>query len=223
LTFGPRCASISTYLARRGVTVKGACNKAFLITIMNKKFKQFIALRLVTAIILASTIGTAQAAISDFTWGNQTITRLAYISSGNWSDSVEKVEATPTPTPIKEAQLLSGNTLIASQSPANTKAVKATKPITYVVPATAYSSTPDQTDSTPFITASGTHVRDGVAAANFLPIGTVFRIPDLYGDKIFIVEDRMNKRYTYRVDIWFPTRQAAKNFGLKTIKIEIVS
>jgi len=51
----------------------------------------------------------------------------------------------------------------------------------------------------------------------------VFCIPDLYGDKIFIVEDRMNKRYTYRVDIWFPTRQAAKNFGLKTIKIEIVS
>ena len=64
---------------------------------MNKKFKQFIALRLVTAIILASTIGTAQAAISDFTWGNQTITRLAYISSGNWSDSVEKVEAHPNP------------------------------------------------------------------------------------------------------------------------------
>jgi len=93
----------------------------------------------------------------------------------------------------------------------------------YVVTATAYSSTVDQTDDTPFITASGTYVRDGIAAANFLPFGTVFKIPDLYGDKIFIVEDRMNKRYWHRVDIWFPERQMAKEFGIKQIRIEIVS
>lgn len=93
----------------------------------------------------------------------------------------------------------------------------------YVVTATAYSSTVDQTDDTPFITASGTYVRDGIAAANFLPFGTIFKIPDLYGDKIFIVEDRMNKRYWHRVDIWFPERQMAKEFGVKQIRIEIVS
>jgi len=56
-----------------------------------------------------------------------------------------------------------------------------------------------------------------------LPFGTVFKIPDLYGDKIFIVEDRMNKRYWHRVDIWFPERQMAKEFGIKQIRIEIVS
>ena len=93
----------------------------------------------------------------------------------------------------------------------------------YVVTATAYSSTVDQTDDTPFITASGTYVRDGIIAANFLPFGTAIKIPDIYGDKIFIVEDRMNKRYWFRVDIWFPERQMAKEFGIKKIRIEIVS
>ena len=93
----------------------------------------------------------------------------------------------------------------------------------YIVTATAYSSTVDQTDDTPFITASGTYVRDGIAAANFLPFGTVFKIPEIYGDKIFVVEDRMNKRYWHRVDIWFPERQMAKEFGVKQIRIEIVS
>lgn len=94
---------------------------------------------------------------------------------------------------------------------------------TYRAPITAYSSTPDQTDSTPFITASGTHVRDGVLAANFLPIGTKVRMPELYGDKIFVVEDRMNARYNVRADIWMETREEAKQFGLKrNVLVEVL-
>ncbi len=94
---------------------------------------------------------------------------------------------------------------------------------TYLVRATAYSSTADQTDSTPFVTASGTYVRDGIIATNFLPFGTQIRMPDLYGDKIFVVEDRMNKRYWHNIDIWFPERQLAREFGVKTITIEVVT
>lgn len=91
------------------------------------------------------------------------------------------------------------------------------------ITATAYSSTPDQTDDTPFITARGTTVRDGIIAANFLRFGTKVRLPTAYGDKIFEVEDRMNPRYQYRVDIWMPTRYEAKQFGIRTIPIEIVT
>src|SRR3989338_6396754 len=40
---------------------------------------------------------------------------------------------------------------------------------THEVWVTAYSSSPDETDDTPFITASGGDVRDGVMAAYFLP------------------------------------------------------
>ena len=89
-----------------------------------------------------------------------------------------------------------------------------------LVTVTAYSSTVDQCDSTPLITASGTHVHDGTIAANFLKFGTKVKFPSLYGDKIFIVEDRMKSNY--KVDIWFPTRQEAINFGAKRVEIEIL-
>lgn len=93
----------------------------------------------------------------------------------------------------------------------------------YLVRATAYSSTVDQTDDSPFVTASGTYVRDGIIAANFLPFGTQVRIPGVFGDKIFIVEDRMNKRYWHNIDVWFPDRQLAKEFGVKNITIEVIA
>lgn len=91
-----------------------------------------------------------------------------------------------------------------------------------IVPASAYSSTIDQTDDSPFITAWGTYVRDGIIAANFLPFGTKIKIPDVYGDKVFVVEDRMNARYWQKIDIWFPDRQSAKEFGIKYLKIQIL-
>lgn len=94
---------------------------------------------------------------------------------------------------------------------------------THVVSATAYSSTPDQTDDTPFITAMGTHVRDGIIATNMLPFGTRVRIPSVFGNKVFIVEDRMNKRYWDRIDVWFPDRESAIQFGLKrSLIIEVL-
>ena len=86
----------------------------------------------------------------------------------------------------------------------------------------AYSSTPDQTDSTPFIMASGKHVYDGAIASNFLPLGALVRIPELFGGKIFVVEDRMHKRFSDRVDVWMETRQEAINFGLRSANIEVL-
>jgi len=104
---------------------------------------------------------------------------------------------------------------------ATNDAPKAIKTITVVI--TAYSSTPDQTDDTPFITASGKHVEDGIIANNMLPIGTKVRIPELYGDKIFTVEDRMNRRKSdYHFDIWMPERILAVNFGVKTAELEVL-
>lgn len=87
---------------------------------------------------------------------------------------------------------------------------------------TAYSSTPDQTDSSPFITASGTEVRDGVVAANWLPIGAYIRLPEIYGEKILVVEDRMHPKNARKLDVWMPTREAAKQFGVKRLLVEIL-
>jgi 3D (Asp-Asp-Asp) domain-containing protein len=88
---------------------------------------------------------------------------------------------------------------------------------------TAYSSTVAQTDSTPFITANGTYVHDGVVANNGLPFGTELRIPELYGNKVFSVEDRMHwRKGNYHFDIWFPTYEQAKNFGVRYAYVEIL-
>lgn len=92
---------------------------------------------------------------------------------------------------------------------------------TITVPATAYNSLVGQTDSTPFTTASGTTTRHGVIAANFLPIGTRIKIPEIYGDDVFIVEDRMNARYWYKIDIWMEHYDDAIQFGLQDVTIEV--
>lgn len=92
-----------------------------------------------------------------------------------------------------------------------------------VVRASAYSSTVDQTDGDPFTAASGQKVHDGMIAMNGMPFGTKIRIPDHYGDKIFTVGDRMNKRWgTKKIDIWMPTRADAIQWGVRTVTIEIL-
>ncbi|MDO8574409.1 MAG: hypothetical protein Q7R86_02180 [bacterium] len=87
---------------------------------------------------------------------------------------------------------------------------------------TAYSSTPEETDDTPFITASGTSVRDGVLATNLLPFGTEVMIPETFGDKVFTVEDRMHQRKINNVDVWMASRSEALQFGRKYATIVVL-
>jgi len=101
---------------------------------------------------------------------------------------------------------------------------------TVVVRATAYNSLVGQTDGTPCITANGFDLcafyeENGFGntiAANFLPMGTQVRFPEIYGDKVFIVRDRMNARYGYgRIDIWMQDHGEAKIFGAKRMVMEV--
>jgi len=89
---------------------------------------------------------------------------------------------------------------------------------------TAYSSTPEETDDTPFVTASNSIVRSGIIANNALPFGTRVRLPEIFGDKIFEVEDRMHSRKSdSQVDVWFPSKEEALHFGIKTTVMEIIN
>lgn len=92
-----------------------------------------------------------------------------------------------------------------------------------------YSSTPNQTDSDPFTAADGTRVYDGMIANNCLPLygrsakKAYVKIPALYGDKIFKVHDRMNKRYGCgKFDIWMdaPVKELFK-LGIKRAEVEV--
>ena len=128
-------------------------------------------------------------------------------------------EADEDPSSIQERLVLvQTNTLLPVSSPIGPERVVKTMRL-YV---TGYSSTEDQTDDTPFITASGKHVRDGIVATNLLPMGTKIKIPELYGNKVFVVEDRMNARLQNHVDIWFAEYADAKNFGIKRASIVVL-
>ncbi len=94
---------------------------------------------------------------------------------------------------------------------------------TVMVTVTAYASTVAECDDDPFTTADGSQVRDGIIAANFLKFGTKVRIPDLFGDKVFEVHDRMNARYQNRVDVWMDSSQKDREFGIhRNVKIEVL-
>jgi 3D (Asp-Asp-Asp) domain-containing protein len=87
------------------------------------------------------------------------------------------------------------------------------------VTATGYSSTPEETDDTPFITASGIDVRvyeHNVIAANFLKFGTRVKIPELFGNKEFYNGQPI-------IDVWFPHKRTALAFGKRTVTIVILS
>lgn len=136
---------------------------------------------------------------------------LSSVSSGTLSDAAGG----------GTGSLVTATAVTAAHAPDDTSS-GSLRTAEYLVTVTAYSSTSEETDDSPFITASGTHVRDGVAAANFLPFGTIIKIPELYGDRIFMVEDRLHERYSDRVDIWMPTKEDAQNFGRQTAHIVVI-
>lgn len=181
--------------------------------------------------VFLSAIGTPIVHAGIFDWFSDIETELidsnhnpsiAYLGDGlSHTSYLSQDQNLPHP------MIITDNFLLASQIPAVKPIVNLSRFNIVVaqemfVPITAYSSTPDQTDDSPFITAMGSHVRDGIVAANFLPFGTKIKIPSHFGDKIFVVEDRMNKRYWQKIDIWFPDRAQALNFGLRFLKIQIL-
>ena len=91
---------------------------------------------------------------------------------------------------------------------------------------TAYNSEAGQCEGNPCITASGfnvcEHGIEDTVAVNFLKFGTKIKIPDLFGDRVFVVRDRMNKKHDNRIDVWMLDKTTAKNFGSRITKIEVL-
>lgn len=128
---------------------------------------------------------------------------------------VASTSETATSTPDTAADLN-----VASSTPA----VKVIKTSTHVI--TAYNSEVAQTDDDPCTTANGfnvcVHGVEDTIAANFLKFGTRVQIPELFGDRIFVVRDRMNKKHTARIDIWMKEKHDAINFGVKVATIRVI-
>lgn len=186
---------------------------------MNTKF---VSLLLLVGVIVGFTPKTTEAGFFDWISGLKIEADRPSAYFVGLGQNLENTENLLLNTNRIPAQLVQSTAIVAAANPAASKKTAALPAQNYVVILSAYSSTEDQTDSTPFITAAGTHVRDGVVAANFLPFGTVVRIPSVFGNKTFVVEDRMHSRFSTRMDIWFSSHEAAKEFGLKKAKVEVV-
>lgn len=88
----------------------------------------------------------------------------------------------------------------------------------------AYNSEVGQTDSTPWITASGTKTGLGTIALSrdLIKRYAGESAPFSYGDTViamkiygeFTVEDTMHPRKEKRGDVWLPTRKEANAFGI---------
>lgn len=129
--------------------------------------------------------------------------------------------------PVK-VETISEKQIITQQS----VAIRRPRARSIIARATAYNSLASQTDSTPHITATGTRTRPGVIALSrdllkVFPYGTRVRIQDLTGrynfsNRIFIVEDTMNKRKRNSVDIWMYRYRDAIQFGARKVRVTAV-
>ena len=92
---------------------------------------------------------------------------------------------------------------------------------TFNAEVTAYTSTEEETDDTPFLTASGETVGPGTIACPLrLKFGTIIQIEK----RIFKCNDRMNLRYrhTNHFDIWVESKDEAIAWGRKTVEVSII-
>ncbi|WP_245575193.1 3D domain-containing protein [Meiothermus rufus] len=114
-------------------------------------------------------------------------------------------------------------------------------PRVMVLKATAYTSSVRETDSTPFITATGARTRIGIIAVSrdmlkVLPYGSKVMLEDLgtpngtgkgrfnylFKDRVFIVEDTMHPRKRERIDVWLPDRSTAIRFGVRNVRVTVI-
>lgn len=76
------------------------------------------------------------------------------------------------------------------------------------------------------LTASGTMPREGVtiAASRAIPLGTrvALTIPGAFTNRVFIVEDRLARRFDNRVDVFISSHRRAKVFGKQNGRLTII-
>jgi 3D (Asp-Asp-Asp) domain-containing protein len=91
---------------------------------------------------------------------------------------------------------------------------------------TAYSPTVEECGPDPFTTASMTKVRPGIVAVSrdLYEQGWVFgKKVYVKGHGVFEIADLMSKRHTQRMDIFFPSTEDARQFGIKQTTVALLA
>jgi 3D (Asp-Asp-Asp) domain-containing protein len=91
----------------------------------------------------------------------------------------------------------------------------------FIMTVTAYTSSVDECDDTPFITASQDSCRLGVVAADTMfKFGTKLLINGYNDGRPCIVLDRGSKIKGYSLDVWMKTKKEARVWGRRKIKVK---
>jgi 3D (Asp-Asp-Asp) domain-containing protein len=83
---------------------------------------------------------------------------------------------------------------------------------------TAYWPHPSETDETPCISASGMdicQIKKRICASNEFPFGTKL----LIDGKVWEVQDRMNPKFSDRIDLFFKNKKEVEDWGKRKIKV----
>ena len=94
------------------------------------------------------------------------------------------------------------------------------------VTVTAYSATAEECGPDPLITASMAKPRPGIVAVSrdLFDAGWVFgKKVYVKGHGVFEIADLMSKRYTERMDIFFPSTDQARRFGKKQVTVALLA
>jgi 3D (Asp-Asp-Asp) domain-containing protein len=177
---------------------------------------------LVLALSGLTSLAFATPALPSATIASQAVrTALATPDAPRQTAATTPAAAAPSPATLRAAGVAQ-----ASQS-----TVRRATGSSAVVRSTAYNSTTGQTDSTPFVTATGTRVRFGTVALSRdllrqFPYGTRVTLDDLSGrysallrGRVFVVEDTMHPRMANTVDVWMGSRSEALAWGKRTLRI----
>lgn len=199
-TFSEQLPTITLSLSK-GYLLRGEAAK-----LMKNTIKKIAVWRLILAVVLLTSLPAQASAAWTDTLGNWLKDNISSIA---WAQKTDVGTVNTLATVNSTALMSTHQPLIGI--------VKV-----YEIFVTGYSSSEDETDSTPFITASGETVRDGIVATNFLPLNTKIKIPEIFGSKIFVVKDRMNRRFTDKMDIWFSSKDLAKQFGKKKLEVQVI-
>ena len=165
-----------------------------------------LALAVFSLVPLFASSSVSAKTVSSMTVSDSAYTSTSPVASRAWTDMFVNDEVVEAPAP----------------EPVPVKPVK----IDYV-DITAYRAVMAECDSDPLVTADGTAIGAfpglNILAANHLPFGTKVRIPEYFGDKVFEVRDRMNARYTHRIDILMTDAKEVNQWGIRRkVKVEII-
>ncbi len=109
------------------------------------------------------------------------------------------------------------------------------------VRSTGYNSLSSQTDRTPHVTATGARTRFGIIAVSrdllrTIPYGSRVRLEDMgswsgggrgkysqmLSEMVFVVEDTMHPRKSGTIDVWFPARRQAIQWGVRRLRVTVL-